>query len=504
MKLDLVKRPAAVITELLDAAAEHPVECDILLPDYCPDIVRVLTCRAETDVTGRSVNGATLTVDGMTIVTLCYLGEVGGVRKTTVRQPFSKSFELSSAPAAPVVFASAQKSALSCRAVSRRRVDVRGTLQISATVYDAGTTEVISETGNGTLCLLTEEIENECITDNVVSRISLREEVTPTAGVERIAEIVRCECQPIVSEWRAVSGGVLFKGELLVSILAACEEEKLVSMKYSLPVSKLAESRNPESVRAVTLRCAFAECQLTDDESGRLSVEMQLEASLLHEAKTTLTAAKDAFSTVCDHEQTQVEISQLAMRSQLKEKLRVEAKTALPDGADTVCDVCASVSQLSSKTEDGEVKITGRVTFAALLSGGEGGVQAVSASTLFEKSVMAAGEGEFICKADAAVLSSDAALNEDGVSFDAEILAGSIIMEKRSQKVLGTITLNESSPIVRDESIGLMIRYADDGERVWDIASHYAVSPDDIMRDNELSSDVITEPSVLIIPAPRA
>jgi len=134
MKLDLVKRPAAVITELLDAAAEHPVECDILLPDYCPDIVRVLTCRAETDVTGRSVNGATLTVDGMTIVTLCYLGEVGGVRKTTVRQPFSKSFELSSAPAAPVVFASAQKSALSCRAVSRRRVDVRGTLQISATV----------------------------------------------------------------------------------------------------------------------------------------------------------------------------------------------------------------------------------------------------------------------------------------------------------------------------------------------------------------------------------
>ena len=47
MELKLQKQPVAVCELLLDTVAEYPIECDLLLPDYCPDIVRVLCCRVQ-------------------------------------------------------------------------------------------------------------------------------------------------------------------------------------------------------------------------------------------------------------------------------------------------------------------------------------------------------------------------------------------------------------------------------------------------------------------------
>ena len=48
MELKLEKQPVSGCELLLDTAAEYPIESDLLLPDYCPDIVRILCCRVQT------------------------------------------------------------------------------------------------------------------------------------------------------------------------------------------------------------------------------------------------------------------------------------------------------------------------------------------------------------------------------------------------------------------------------------------------------------------------
>ena len=47
MELNLKKEAVASCELLLDSAAEQTIECDVLLPDYCPDIVRVLCCSVD-------------------------------------------------------------------------------------------------------------------------------------------------------------------------------------------------------------------------------------------------------------------------------------------------------------------------------------------------------------------------------------------------------------------------------------------------------------------------
>lgn len=102
MELKLQKQPVAVCELLLDTVAEYPIECDLLLPDYCPDIVRVLCCRVQASCSDCSARKSTLTVEGMAAVSLCYIGEVGGMRKAEYKIPFSKSFELSREVTQPI------------------------------------------------------------------------------------------------------------------------------------------------------------------------------------------------------------------------------------------------------------------------------------------------------------------------------------------------------------------------------------------------------------------
>ena len=42
MDLSVTRENVRVSETLLDTVSDHPVDCDIILPDYCPDIARIL------------------------------------------------------------------------------------------------------------------------------------------------------------------------------------------------------------------------------------------------------------------------------------------------------------------------------------------------------------------------------------------------------------------------------------------------------------------------------
>ena len=43
MELNLQKQTVSVNETVYDGSVEQPLECDVLLPDYCPDIARIIS-----------------------------------------------------------------------------------------------------------------------------------------------------------------------------------------------------------------------------------------------------------------------------------------------------------------------------------------------------------------------------------------------------------------------------------------------------------------------------
>ena len=73
MEYSLLKESCSVYRTLCDSVSEQPVDIDISLPDYCPDIERILKCRLCPAVSSTAVVGERLDVDGASVVSVWYL-----------------------------------------------------------------------------------------------------------------------------------------------------------------------------------------------------------------------------------------------------------------------------------------------------------------------------------------------------------------------------------------------------------------------------------------------
>ena len=61
MDLKLTKETVPAAEVICDSVQEQPVELDYILPDYCPDIFRLIRCEAVPVITDWTVSGDRLT-----------------------------------------------------------------------------------------------------------------------------------------------------------------------------------------------------------------------------------------------------------------------------------------------------------------------------------------------------------------------------------------------------------------------------------------------------------
>ena len=113
------------VTEtVLDTAAEQSLELDFLLPDYEPEVFRVLKTRVSPAVQQVRASGGRLEISGSCTVSVLYLGEdthtLHAVRQSV---PFSKSLDL---PEGEITARCVPRCYhVNARAVSGRRLEVR-------------------------------------------------------------------------------------------------------------------------------------------------------------------------------------------------------------------------------------------------------------------------------------------------------------------------------------------------------------------------------------------
>ena len=73
MEYRLQKESCHVSESVLEATKEMPIDLDLSLPDYCPDIEKILKCRVSPQISGRSLSGDMLELEGNALISLYYL-----------------------------------------------------------------------------------------------------------------------------------------------------------------------------------------------------------------------------------------------------------------------------------------------------------------------------------------------------------------------------------------------------------------------------------------------
>ena len=303
-----LNREAVPAEEIIySGVQEQGVELDYILPDYYPDIVRLVRCDVIPVVSDWSVSGDRLTYELRCEIRLLYCGEDGSeLRCVTQKQDYSKTVELGRSTDSPEVTLAAKSDHINFRAVNKRRLDVRGAVSVRISVRGERSQEVVSDAFGMNIQLKKAPVRFAANRLSAEKTVQLSEEVALSAAQPPVIDIVYRTCSAGECEMKTVSGKLLAKGEIKADILYSCSSggsSSLEPMSFTIPYSQILDMEGLDDTYECIVRAEVISCELTpaadkDGENRLLKCEPELRITCRAVKTSDIMAAVDAYSTV--------------------------------------------------------------------------------------------------------------------------------------------------------------------------------------------------------------
>ncbi len=478
---------------------EQSLEKDFILPDYCPDIFRILKCRAYPRMISQSVNGDKAALELEALVKVLYLSENSGrINVLEQKLSYTKTVDLPEDCVNPLIYACPRVDYLNCRVISPRRLDVRGAVTVRLNVVCERRREFITDAEGAGIQLRKSEISY--ISERIASskRITIIEELE-LGEAKPVPESVICtDCSARAQEVKLVSGKAVAKGEIALSVEYTPQGgsgSAAEMMQFSIPFSQVLDLEGVDDSCDIFIDMVSAGCDIVLKASEPRSLECEI---LLILNCTALRykngeAVTDAFSTRYECECKRGG-SPISGRIEKKtEKLELSGAVRYEDGS--IASVCCCRCEVAGFTfRDGTVSGSALVTIIGTNS--DGGAIYLENELPFEY------RPEEGCEAES--VEAGAVTYQLTSDNSADIKAEVLLTLKKSTggcaEPLTEIIMSEEKLSGRKDSCALKLYRAGEGESLWDIAKRYRTSVKAIIEENDLSAGSADSCGMLLIP----
>ncbi|SDB45186.1 protein of unknown function [Ruminococcaceae bacterium FB2012] len=487
----------------LDTSFEQTAEKDLVLPDYCPDVFRILKCRACPCVVSQSICGDKLSLETEVTLKVLYLSADSGrinliEHKTTV----SKTLSLGGDLTAPVVSARAIPGNVSCRVVSRRRVDIRGAFTVKVKVTAEERIRAVTDAEGAGIQL--KKVSVACPVERLTAskRLTVIEELELGGAKPPVGSVLRTDCRIEISEQRVISGKMMLKGEALIDLLytpADPESTSLETMRFGLPFSQLTDIDGLDESFVIEPELTVAGCDIIPhpDEPQSLECELVMLLGCTAVRCEEMELVTDAFST--RYECTAVKSDTKLCGIGEKVSLDVSSSAVLtsPDGEleGLSFAACEAGSLTVTDSEEGGSLIQGSLRFFAV------GVSDGAPVWLENEVPFEYTSEQTFAGASLEVRSCSYHLTDgNSAELRAELTLFGTVSDGTAVCPLTELSVDTEKPLTRDGRIAVKLCQAEPGEELWELARHFGTSPEAIASENGLNGCVTENGGMLLIP----
>ena len=511
MEYQLTREVCRTPETVFEGAKEMPVDLDLSLPDYCPDIEKILKCRISPGITSKNISGDMLEVEGSTLISLYYLDS----RKQAVRlcehsSPFSCSFSLKSCPDDAMAMVRLKTEYLNCRAVSPRRVDIHGAFSVAASVQASAEQEYFSS-------IQGDDIQQKKIV-RTVSRLcaagqqqfSITEVLDIGQGKGFPESILRSELSVSCDSVKPLSDKIMISGEAALRMLYVTDIESGAQdvMTFNIPFSQVLDAKgiSDASVNEVSVDVMNYDTALKseyDENSTLVTLDARLCAAVIATEEMPVELVEDAYSTDYELEIEKKQYKFSHLNALLNEDIQVKSELNTGDcGISRVIDIwCDNISSLWVY-ENGQFNVKGKAGCCILALDGEGVPYYVERPVDFSFAPELGDDLQAPCAKievkPAGISFRITGDNSIEIKLDMK-LAGSI-SEQTVMKGIVSARSSDDRCRAKDKTAALTLYYAEKGESLWDIACAYCTSAEAIRLENEMTEDIIAADGMILIP----
>ena len=479
---------------------------ETIVPDYSPDIARIVEVSACLLLRSRTIADGKLTASGSVKLTLLYMAEdTPGLRALEYAMPFEQSASLPDGCENAAV--EGRVCDVEARLLNPRKLFTRLNIEWKITPYCRAVLTPcgeIAEQSKYALQTLCEQYDASLIRSVGDRDFVFAEELTLPGGRDAIGELLCSRVKLRVTEAKNLGSKVILKGVACLSLVYASEAGKLCSYAEELPFSQIMDGAAEDSGdNTVSALLTLSGSEIHTGEEGRtVSVKLFLNAFVALRGTENVCCITDLYSTSYDLD-AQMETIELWQEPEVTTVTQT-VREQLDTGTDVKCVLSADVcfGSVSVRQDGTQASLRTTATVSVLYQDEsdvplsvERRIEVTAESTVNGDAQVSV---ENVCAGDVT-----ANVNANGVElrFPAEF---TLVSTERINCTCLT-NLSAEEPAGSDtEAPSLVLRALNEGETLWDIAKQYRTTAEEILAANELTDgSTLNVGRMLLIPRQR-
>ena len=498
--------PVFMQTTLLDQTAENPFDLDIHLPEYYPDVQRILRCTVRPNLQSVAVSGDRVSAEGSGTLRMVYASEDKTIASFEQSVPISRTVHSTVDLSGAVVAADARTDFVNCRASGQRRVGVHGVISVRVRAFGRESQPIVVGTASDTLQMKTESVRTLSLTGMGERVFAMSEVVELGSEDPSVDKILRAQAALRVDSTKAVKDKLLVKGEASVEwTYLPVDGDTPQRIRHSLPISQILETAgvSEDDAQDVTLSVQELLIAPKPDGSGEnrlVDVALRIRAHVRTGALVEADAVTDVYATSGEIQTVWADTELVTPTETIRDTMTVRQTVELP-GADVsrILDVGADAVTAETRcTEDGvEAACTASLAVLYTDADGEPAVCETGVDFLYSRRCASPGVGNR-CEMQVQIASCKASAADGGAEVQIEAVVSGTVCAVETRRLLRSVRLLDTQD--DGANAALTIYFADPGESVWDIARRYRTTTEAILQENDLTEDTVPEKRMLVIP----
>ncbi|MBO5896784.1 MAG: DUF3794 domain-containing protein [Clostridia bacterium] len=489
---------------LSNSVVEEVVECDFTLPEYMPEILRVIKSSATPKVTSCRLVGERITVDGVCELRLVYTAEDDAVYSFTQSRSFTRYCENTAYADCVDVSVRAGVSYVNCRATGTKRAEMKAGISLTFSGWLKESADIISldrECGVEAKCEFVRAMSLGC---RQTKQFSMSDTVTldvPSAFV------ISTRGSAVCTEIRKINNKIMVKGDSVVDVCYVDVNNRTQRIKHLIPINQIMEFEGMEErfTGNVSLSVCCVDVIPKGESGGACScfdISLGVDATVTMWEEMELNVISDAYAIGKGIELKKVPCKFYSAVDEIRETFASENNLTLcAEGVSEVVDLAGEITNVTV-TNDGErLNLNGSLALSFIVKDNSGTLSSVNKMMDFSFVRNMGREcSNVVCSPVVTLVSLDCGVKNGGVAVRGEINAVGTVMDEIT--IDAVVDISESDIPVAVNHNAITIYFPEkENESLWSIARRYNTTVNAIAEENCLEGDTTENLKILFIPA---
>ncbi len=506
MDISLKHEEYKFLKTVTDNSVEECIEADFSLPEYMPEILRIIKSVAVPKIDSCRLVGERVTVDGTCELRMIYTAEDGCIYSFTQSRPFTRHCENSAFSEAVDVVAKAGISYVNCRATGTKRAEIKAGVTIKVIGYIQECEDIVSLSEKG--CI--EEKSTVLRAMSSGCRKTRRFSMSDTVAISNpSAFLISTNAAAVCTDIKKISNKIMIKGEATVDICYVNANDKTVTehIKHNLPINQILEFEGMEERYTGNVTLSVSSLDViqkneADSFANAFDVSLGIDASVTMWEEKEQVVICDAYAVGANIDLKKSPYYFYCACDEIRDTYIFKDNFKVAgEGVSSIADCTGEITSAEIKLENSLLVVCGTISLSMLLKDTSGSLTTLNKviDYRYERKIDFSGEN-ISCLPEVVLMSVDC--NENGnssIDIRCELRIVGTVFEKVCIDAVTDIT--ESDKCIERKNNAITVYFPDKEESLWSIARRYNTTVEAIACENELEGETTGNLKIIFIPA---